>query len=226
MQIFVKTLTGKTIKLVVEPSACIANVIAKIQQIDKIPPNQQSLIFASQQLEDYRTLSYYNIQKESTLSLVLRLPESIKIFVRIVTGKTINLEVEPTASIANVKAMIQDKQGIPPDQQRLIFKGNELEDNCYLSTYSIQRDSTLHVQLKLMQIIIVKTSSDTMIALEIFCSDSVESIKNKIQDKEGIPAQIQRLIFNGRQLEDGRTLLDYNINNGSKLYLVLRLIGS
>ncbi|XP_052217000.1 polyubiquitin-B-like [Dreissena polymorpha] len=208
MQIFVKTLTGKTINLVVKPSASIANVMAKIQQIDGIPPNQQSLIFASQQLEDCRTLSYYNIQKKSTLSLVLRLPDRIKIFARTVTGKTISLEVEPTSSIANVKAMIQDKQGIPPDQQRLMFNGNELEDNCYLSTYNIQRDSTLHVQLKSIQIIIVKTTSGTMIPLELFPTDSIESVKTKIQHKEGIHTDMQRLIFNSLQLADGRTLGD------------------
>lgn len=149
MQIFVKNLYGKSVSVEVDPNDDVKDLKRKIFDKEGIRAEDQRLIFAGKQLEDGNRVSDYSMSQGNTVHLVLRVRGGMQIFVRTLSGKSIAVEVNPEDRIEMLKARIHDKEGIPVENQRLIYAGKSLEDGNTLSDYSIQSGSNLNLVLRL-----------------------------------------------------------------------------
>ncbi|KAF7265168.1 hypothetical protein GWI33_021361 [Rhynchophorus ferrugineus] len=125
--------------------------------------------------------------------------------VKPLTGKEYNIEIETTDTIETIKQKINEQEGIPIDQQRLTFRGKPLKDSKTIDSYQL------------------KNGDERMIDVEP--SDKILALKEKLEEKEGIPPQQQRLVFQGKQLKDDKTISSYKLKAGTVLHLVVALRG-
>jgi len=219
IQIYVTTPIRKTLSLDVRLYDTIKSVKEQIQDKVGYPHQQQRLIFADRQLLDSQMVIYYNIQMGSTLDLEPRPTGAMEIYVKMRTQKVISFEVKPNDTIANIKTTIQDKTGYSFEQQQLIFADQQLEDDRTVAYYNIQMESILEFRRSINFQVLCKSQDNKRINLELDLDDKIATIKAKIQSQENILPRHQQLIFARQQLEDSRTLIEYNIQNGSVVFL-------
>ena len=174
--------------------------------------------------ENLRPLIYYNIQDQSTIKLTLNESNKITIGIQKVDDTYMFINCNTSDTIQIIKNKIRFEEGKPIDQQVLIFNG-VLEDDKTLNDCRISDGSTLvliYLDAHLKIQISIKNSRNQITFYDCLASDKIKSLKEKIETKEGITADCQKLMFFGELLVESKVLNDYRIQNGSIIELVLR----
>ena len=152
----------------------------------------------------------------------------MKIFINY-NDNIIPLEVTQTSTINKIKEKLLYILDLKPENQFLLFKGSVLKSYNSLSKYNIHDGNVLTLLTFLEECktieIIIKTLAGRTIPLNVQPSDKIIDIKFRVQEKVKFVRELPRLIFEGFQLADNRTLADYNIKDKSLIYLVFRLLG-
>lgn len=211
MEIHVKTPTGRTTTLPVDPNNTIESIKKRVEKNLGIPTDDQRPTFQKQPLLDDSTLKDIGIRHGDTISL-----EPMEISVRAPDGRTATLRVDPTSTIDDVKEHVQFKLGIPKENQRPTFKKARLDKDSTLRDNNIKHGDVIELEPMKIQ---VKAPDGRVVDLAVTPSDTIEDIKERVEDDLGIPTDEQRPAFKNRSLPDNSTLKDNDIKHGDVIEL-------
>ena len=217
LEVTILTEGRRPVTLEVNATDSILELKREIQDMTGVPLKQQCLSFAGIELENERTIFAYNIQNRSSINLVVK----IKVYlVTPLNQEKMTLVLKPNDDIGSVKDKIYAQTKISSHRQVLKFNGKELDDVHTLKYYNIDSKSKLFLYEAIK--IFVEMLNGTVVTLKLSQSNTIEDVKVRLNLREDIPWDMQRLSFRGKPLRHSDTLSDLNIQNESTLrYIVM-----
>ena len=242
--VYIMMLNGKSFPLECKANNTIGTIKAMIHDEEYIPADQQRLVFAGQGLDDNRkTLSDYNIKHGDVIHLAFKRGGSLplskigmgKIFVKAPFHAPMRVDVHKNDTIATVKTKVQrilvdlaaDEQvefpEFIPHEQELMIAGKRLNNEQVLSELGIKDGDTLHLlftqRQQSLEEIVIKTFSGDSFTVQVTPDDTVETVKTKIHERQGIAPESQKIIYTGRELENHTRLGELNVHTATTFYL-------
>ena len=242
--VYIMMLNGKSFPLECKANNTIGTIKAMIHDEEYIPADQQRLVFAGQGLDDNRkTLSDYNIKHGDVIHLAFKRGGSLplskigmgKIFVKAPFHAPMRVDVHKNDTIATVKTKVQrilvdlaaDEQvefpEFIPHEQELMIAGKRLNNEQVLGELGIKDGDTLHLlftqRQRSLEEIVIKTFSGDSFTVQVTPDDTVETVKTKIYDRQGIAPESQKIIYTGRELENHTRLGELNVHTATTFYL-------
>lgn len=248
MRIYVTTPRDKTFPLTVSRNGSVFSVKSKVRDEEGSPAGRIRLIFNDEELQNGRALTEYNIGKDSVLRMVAMEPVGLMPVTVCIAllDRTITLEVRKSDTIRDFKAMLHQAEGIPPYHQRLKLRygygffnrdsnNADLPDDVTLGELNVNRGDSFFLLRRQKHPaecgcfeccgssfhFFVKTVAGKSIVIDLKSFNTVEAIKKKVHEKEGISVHKQKLLFGDIELEDDKTLFEYNIEVDAIIRLVV-----
>lgn len=245
--VYIMMLNGKSFPLECKANNTIGTIKAMIHDEEYIPADQQRLVFAGQGLDDDRkTLSDYNIEHGDVVHLAFKRGGSLplskigagKIFVKAPYHAPMRVDVQKSDTIATVKTKVQrilvdlaaddelEQVEFPefnPHEQELMIAGKRLNNEQVLGELGIKDGDTLHLlftqRQRSLEEIVINTFSGDSFTVQVTPNDTVETVKVKIHERQGISQESQKIKYAGRELENHTRLGDLNVHTATTFYL-------
>ncbi|GMI70394.1 ubiquitin 4 [Hibiscus trionum] len=214
----------KTVALKVKPDETIKNLKALLYEKGIVSSNIQGLFFSGNLLEDDERLVDHGIQRDSTLHVLLRNVDGVKLLVKIPSQqRTLVVEARAHDTVQSIKSSIGVNEGIELDQFSLIYNGQVLQENRTLISLDVKDDSTIHVvfsQKDVLLSVYVKAPTGEVAKLKVKVMFSVADVKAIAESILGASASAGSLFYLGKQLEDSKILACYDIKEESMLEMI------